>query len=42
MLQEMAIKMGIPPDQIPNKRTLLRRLQGMNMAQLAAIAASKR
>lgn len=42
LVREMAVKMGIPADKIPSKRTLMRRLQGMDPSQLQNMAAVAR
>jgi hypothetical protein len=41
MIQQMAARMGIPPDQLPSKRQLMRRLNGKNLEELVAKANAK-
>lgn len=41
MIQQMAARMGIPPDQLPSKRQLMRRLNGKNLEDLVAKANAK-
>lgn len=38
MIQQMAAKMGIPADQLPSKRQLMRRLNGKNLDDLVSKA----
>jgi hypothetical protein len=42
MLQSAAAKLGIPASQIPNRRTLLRKLGNLSAAELMAASAAKR
>ncbi len=41
MIQQLAAKMGIPADQLPSKRQLMRKLNGKNLDDLVAKAKAK-
>jgi hypothetical protein len=41
MLQALAAKMGVSPDQMPNRRKIERMLKGMSMSEMMARAGSR-